>query len=243
MKDYLQDIVRNTYTLGVIDTVKIVGTEKETQLHTISIDNSVVIKARFHNVLPDFIGIFGMPNLNKLNTVLNIPEYREDANITVITKDDNGTKIPSSINFTNAVGDFKNEYRLMNQATIEEKLKTPKFKGAQWHVEFEPSVQAIQRLKFQASANSEETSFTIKQEKKDIKVYFGDHSTHAVNFIFNYDTAGTLTKTMSYPVGIILSVLNLSGDKTIKISDNGVMLITVDSGLGLYEYILPAQTK
>jgi hypothetical protein len=48
---------------------------------------------------------------------------------------------------------------------------------------------------------------------------------------------------MSYPVGIILSVLNLSGDKTIKISDNGVMLITVDSGLGLYEYILPAQTK
>jgi hypothetical protein len=118
MKDYLQDIVRNTYTLGVIDTVKIVGTEKETQLHTISIDNSVVIKARFHNVLPDFIGIFGMPNLNKLNTVLNIPEYREDANITVITKDDNGTKIPSSINFTNAVGDFKNEYRLINQATI-----------------------------------------------------------------------------------------------------------------------------
>ncbi|MGA1048286.1 MAG: hypothetical protein ACO3UU_09760, partial [Minisyncoccia bacterium] len=69
------------------------------------------------------------------------------------------------------------------------------------------------------------------------------HSTHAGNFIFNYDTAGTLTKTMSYPVGIILSVLNLSGDKTIKISDNGVMLITVDSGLGLYEYILPAQTK
>ena len=243
MKDYLQDIVKNTYTLGVIDTVKIVGTEKETQLHTISMDNSVVIKARFHNVLPDFIGTFGMPNLNKLNTILNIPEYREDAEISVITKDDNGVRIPSNITFLNSTKDFKNEYRLMNQATIEEKLKTPKFKGAQWHVEFEPTVQAIQRLKFQASANSEETSFTIKQEKTDIKVFFGDHSTHAGNFTFNFDTVGAITKTMSYPVSIVLGILNLAGDKTIKISDNGVMLITVDSGLCLYEYILPAQTK
>lgn len=243
MKDYLQDIVKNTYTLGVIDTVKIVGTEKETQLHTVSMDNSVVIKARFHNTLPDFIGTFGMPNLNKLNTILNIPEYKEDANITVITKDDDGKKVPSSINFSNSAGDFKNEYRLMNQATIEEKLKTPKFKGAPWHVEFEPTVQAIQRLKFQSTANNEETYFTIRQEKKDIKVFFGDHSTHAGNFVFNYDTQGSISKTMSYPVGIILNILGLSGDKLIKISDNGVMLITVDSGLGLYEYILVAQTK
>lgn len=243
MKDYLQDIVKNTYTLGVIDTVKIVGTEKETQLHTISMDNSVVIKARFHNVLPDFIGVFGMPNLNKLNTILNIPEYKEDADITVITKDENGARVPSSITFLNSTKDFKNEYRLMNQVTIEEKLKTPKFKGAQWHVEFEPTVQAIQRLKFQASANSEETSFTIKQDKKDIKVFFGDHSTHAGNFTFNFDTEGSITKSMSYPVSTVLNILNLAGDKTIKISDNGVMLITVDSGLGLYEYILPAQTK
>ena len=243
MKDYLQDIVKNTYTLGVIELVKIIGTEKDTLLYAVSVDNTVVIKARFHNTVPDFIGTFGMPNLNKLNTVLNIPEYKDDANIGVVTKTVDDQAMPSYIQFSNKIGDFKNEYRLMSQATIDERLKTPKFKGAQWHVEFEPTVAGIQRLKFQASANSEETTFNIKQENNDIKMYFGDHSTHAGNFVFQSDVSGKLSKQTSYPVAIVIAILNLPGDKTMKISDNGVMLITVDSGLGLYEYIVPAQTK
>ena len=177
MKDYLQDIVKNTYTLGVIDLVKIVGTAKETTLNTMSSENKVVIKAKFHDVIPDFIGTFGMPNLNKLNTILNIPEYREDADITVKTKKVDDVEVPSYISFNNKTGDFTNEYRLMNQTTIDEMLKTPKFKGANWNIEFEPSAQNIQRLRFQASANSEETSFAFKQENRNLKIFFGDHST------------------------------------------------------------------
>ena len=243
MKDYLQDIVKNTYTLGVIELVKTIGTEKDTLLYAVSVDNTVVIKARFHNTVPDFIGTFGMPNLNKLNTILNIPEYKDDANIGVVNKMVEQQSVPSYIQFSNKLSDFKNEYRLMTQATIDERIKTPKFKGAQWHVEFEPTVAGIQRLKFQASANSEETTFYIKQENNDIKMYFGDHSTHAGNFVFQSDVSGKLTKQTSYPVAIVIAILNLPGDKTMKISDNGVMMITVDSGLGLYEYIIPAQTK
>ncbi len=242
MKDYLQDIVKNTYTLGVIDLVKIVGTQKETTLNTMSSDNSVVIKAKFHNVIPEFQGTFGMPNLNKLNTILNIPEYREDANITVKTKKANDIDVPSYISFDNKSADFTNEYRLMNQSTIEEMLKTPKFKGANWNIEFEPSNQNIQRLRFQASANSEETSFAFKQENKNLKIFFGDHSTHAGNFVFQADVTGNLSKQTYYPVGIVLAVLNLAGDKRIKLTDS-VMLITVDSGLAVYEYIIPALTK
>ena len=37
MKDYLQDIVKNTYTLGVIELVKIIGTEKDTLLYAVSV--------------------------------------------------------------------------------------------------------------------------------------------------------------------------------------------------------------
>ena len=40
-----------------------------------------------------------------------------------------------------------------------------------------------------------------------------------------------------------MSILNLAGDKTIKIADAGAMMITVDSGLAEYDYILPAQSK
>ena len=48
------------------------------------------------------------------------------------------------IHFENEGGDFKNDYRFMNKAIIEEKLKSVKFKGASWEVEFEPSVASIQ---------------------------------------------------------------------------------------------------
>ena len=57
----------------------------------------------------------------------------------------NGEVVPTHIPkyFENATGDFQNDYRFMNKAIIEEKLKTVKFKGANWNVTFSPSVAAI----------------------------------------------------------------------------------------------------
>jgi hypothetical protein len=40
-----------------------------------------------------------------------------------------------------------------------------------------------------------------------------------------------------------MGILSLPGDKTYKISDEGASMITVDSGIAMYEYTLPAQTK
>jgi hypothetical protein len=41
----------------------------------------------------------------------------------------------------------------------------------------------------------------------------------------------------------VQSILNLPGDIIMKISDEGAMVITVDSGMAKYDYILPAQAK
>jgi len=40
-----------------------------------------------------------------------------------------------------------------------------------------------------------------------------------------------------------LSILSLPGDKKYRISDQGATEITVDSGLAVYQYLLPAQSK
>ena len=61
---------------------------------------------------------------------------------------------------------FKNEYKLMGQALVNEKLKTVKFKGASWQVDFEPSVTSITRMKLQAAAHTEESVFLVKTEGK-----------------------------------------------------------------------------
>jgi hypothetical protein len=40
-----------------------------------------------------------------------------------------------------------------------------------------------------------------------------------------------------------MGILALSGNKIMRISDDGAMQITVDSGIALYTYTLPAQSK
>ena len=41
----------------------------------------------------------------------------------------------------------------------------------------------------------------------------------------------------------VISILNLAGDKTMRFSDEGVAEITVNSGLAVYTYKIPAQSK
>jgi hypothetical protein len=243
MKDYLQDIVQHTHSLGIIDLVKITGTDSITSIDAVSEERTAIVQAQFHNAVPEFVGTFGMPNLGKLNTILNIPEYKDDAKLSITTRDKDGVTEPSGVHFENKAGDFKNDYRFMTAEVVNDKLKTVKFKGVKWGVEIEPSVAAIQRLRFQAQANSEETTFIARVENGNLMFYFGDHSSHAGNFVFAHDVAGTLTKAWAWPVSAVISILSLSGDKMIRFSDEGAAQITVDSGLAVYNYILPAQQK
>lgn len=243
MKDHLLDIVQHTHGLGVIDLVKIVGTDAETKLEAIAEDRSVILQAKFKGVVGEFVGTFGMPNLGKLNTILNIPEYKEDAAITVNRQNKEDESVPVGVHFENKAGDFKNDYRFMAAEIVNDKLKTVRMKAVNWNVDIVPAAVNIQRLKFQASANSEENNFLAKTENGDLKFYFGDHSSHAGNFVFAQGVSGKLTKSWAWPVAVVISILSLPGDKTFKISDEGAAMITVDSGIAEYNYILPAQTK
>jgi hypothetical protein len=240
MRDHLLDLVEHTHDLGVIDLVKITGDDKSTAINGIAEDRSVVVEGQFAGPHADFVGTFGMPNLSKLKILLNLQEYREGADLSLTRKD---TGAADGINFKNATGDFKNNYRFMASEIVNEKLKTVKFKGVNWNIEFEPTVAAIQRLKMQAQANAEEVNFQAKTENGDLKFYFGDHSTHAGNFVFQPGVTGTLKRAWSWPIKTVISILDLTGDKTFKISDDGAAMITVDSGLAVYNYILPAQSK
>ena len=240
MRDYLLDLVEHTYDLGCIDLVKIVGDTSKTEIVGLAEDLSVVIRGNFHNPVADFVGTFGMPNLGKLKTLLNLQEYREDAKLT-ITKRADGE--PDGITFENKIGDFKNNYRFMASGIVNEKLKTAKIRPVTWHIEFEPTNAAIQRLKWQMSANAEEANFQAKTENGYLKFFFGDHSTHSGNFVFHPGVSGQLKRAWAWPAKQFVSIMDLTGDKKVRISDDGAAEITVDSGLAVYQYLLPAQSK
>lgn len=244
MKDYLLDLVEHTHALGIIDLVKIVGTDEETQFGAYSDDQTVVVSGSFKTPIPEFAGTFGMPNLSKLKTIIGFDDYDANAKINLIREDRDGEKdVPVRIHFETATGDFVNDYRLMLKYIVEDKVKNVKFKGANWDVEFEPTVAGISRLKKQASANSEEPTFNTKTENGDLKIYFGDPSTHSGNFVFQPGVTGTLSRAWNWPVKVFLAIMDLPGDKKIRMADAGAVEIVVDSGLATYRYLLPAQAK
>jgi hypothetical protein len=246
MKDILKDIVAHTHALGFLNLVK-VSNDEGTTIDSMAEDRSVILSATAHTPVAEFKGTFGMPNLDKLALHLKNPEYQKDAKIQVVEAERNGETVPTHIHFENNAGDFQNDYRFMNKAIIEEKLKTVKFKGAAWNVTFQPSIGAIGRMKLQAAAHSEEPVFNVTTAETggvtDLVFSFGDASTHAGKFVFETNVQGSLTHTWSWPVAQVQAILNLDGDVTMSISDQGAMQITVDSGLVKYDYILPAQSK
>jgi len=242
MKSILQDIVAHTNKLGFLNIVKITGTEDKTQIDSMADDRTVIMFAETTDPYPDMIGTYGMPQLEKLRYLLDGKEYQEDAKIEVVTAERNGETIPVGLHFENKDGDFKNDYRFMNQDIINEKLKTVKFRGVTWNVEVEPTIAAIQRFQFQAGANTEHTSFLAKVDGDKLTFTFGDLSSHGGEFVFATGVTGKISKSQTWPVAPVLSILKIADANNAKISfsDQGAMQITLDSGLATYKYIIPA---
>ena len=241
MKDNLQDLIQYTFGLSNIDLIKVTGTDKQTLISAVAEDKTLIIEGTFHTPLADFIGVFGMPNLGKLKTILSFGDiYDSNAKINV---ERNNEDAPTNIHFETKTGNFVSDYRLMAKSIVEEKVKNVTFRGATWDVTFEPSIEGITYLKKQALVNNEETTFVTKTEGTNLRVYFGDASTHSGNAVFQSNIKGSLKRSWQWPVKVFLSIMDLPGNKTVNISDSGVAEITVDSGLSTYRYLLPAQSK
>lgn len=240
MKDNLQDLIKYTNSVDGIDLIKVTGTDTQTNIIGISEDKTVIVEGTFNTVIPDFTGVFGIPNLGALKIKLDIEEYEKDA---VITVSKNKEDEPEAIKFQNKANDCNNEHRLMAKAIIEERIKNFSFRGVKWNVTFEPAVANIQRFKRQIAAHNSEQHFTAKTVNNDLKFFIGDPSTHNASFVFYSGITGTLSKAWRWPIKVFLSIMDLPGDKTVKISDEGAVEITVDSGLATYCYRIPAQAK
>lgn len=243
MKDFLQDLVAHTHSLGVIPLVKIIATNEETLIEGRAEDKTVILYGKTLAPVAEFNGTFGMPNLNKLDIILKCPEYKEKETIVPVKETHNGELVHTALHFENELGDFQNDYRLMKPEIINTKLKSANFLGANWDIDFAPNIASIQRLTFQSSVHSEETMFETIYDNGNLIFKFGDANTHAGSFIFEPNVSGKLKKSWLWPVKQVISILNLTGDITMQISDGGMMQITVNSGIAEYKYLIPALTK
>lgn len=242
MRDYLLDMVKHTLPLAAFAQLRIDSNADATEISATEGEKQMVLRAKTHSPIPQFASTFGIPNLALLNTLLNIPEYDASAAITLMSKQHEGTAIPFNISFKNAAGDFQNDFRLMSAKVIESMEPKLNFNVKSWPVEFVPTANALQRLKYQVSALPDEKTVEFRVKDGKITASVGDASSHTGSFVFQDGVSATANHTIPVPSNFVVGALNMVGDKTIRMGDLGVM-ITVDSGLVSYDYIIPMVTK
>lgn len=246
MKDYLLDLIQHSTCTGTFDLVKVDSTKDNVSItaYEAKVEPRIIMFGTYNAPFFGFDYTFGMPNLNKLKIILGFDEYGENSKSDInYQKDDEGNDIPSGINFISSTNDFVNKYRFMAKSAITEKYGKPNFSGTNFAAEFEPSLAGVLRLKKQFQVLSEFDNFTIKLQNNDLVIDIGDPSTQFASFTFQSGVNGTLKRPWLYPVKLFLSILDLPGDKKIRLSDDGICEIVVNSGLATWQYYIPAHAK
>jgi hypothetical protein len=245
-RDIVQDVVKHTAGLGFITSVKVTGTDESTTLDAMDADRTVILQAKLHNNVTEFTGEFGLGNLGFLAGVSALQNYQaEDATVDVVSRERNGVSVPDHLMFKDKDGNT-DQYRFMSKEIIEQTLQTVKFKGVEWDVTFEPTKAKVAELQAVAGIyGGIEPNFTVKTVDGNLIITVGaaDGSfTGKRTFAMNVN--GEITEGYAWPLNQVLAILKLgmSGACVMQISKKGALMISVDSGIGKYDYILPALT-
>jgi len=244
-KSVLLDVVKHTAGLGIIENIKVTGAD-DTRLDAIDPDRTVILQARMHDTVGDFDGEFGMGNLGLLSNLTKLSDYAGDgASIKVLRQERNGSEVPTTIVFEDGQGS-KDQYRFMSKEIVDQAMKIAKFKGAEWKVEVQPSAAKVQQLAEVASIYSGvEPTFNVKTEEGALVFEVGSTEGGIVGrrkFAENVD--GELGSVWSYNLATALNILKLGMNGTCMMRfGEGVCQIDVDSGIGVYSYIMPAISR
>jgi len=245
MKDILLDVVKHINNIGGFEHARITGTTEVTELEALDVDKSCILKGTFNEVVPEFEGTIGLGNIGFLNSILNLHDYQEESKISVTTSERNGETTPSGLTFENNSGSI-DRYRFMSKEILDQTMKKVDFKGAKWNVTLEPTKISVGQFASFASAYSstKQEIFTIITENNNLVFQLGsfDGNNNGGKRIFARNVDGELTQNWSWRITPVLEALKLgmSGTCVMKVSDQGVLQITVDSGIGTYNYYFPA---
>lgn len=236
----LRDIVKFT-SLGFIDTLRITGTEEETRIESISLKESVVLKAKLATPSPDLIGQFGMGNLNILKGFVEIANFRADgAKVQVKRRERNGEEVPEKISFIDAHGQTLN-YRLMAKEIVSEQ---PKMMPIKWDVSFKPTKSNIENFAKVASILSGvHKEFVPKVQNGNLYFYLGGENTamHDGVVIFAEGINGKLRSSPHWSISTLLAVLKLAdeaSDCRMELDSDGLLGITLETNTAEYQYLM-----
>lgn len=237
--DAMRDIIKHTHSLGFIEMVKFVGTDKEAKIEAIDADKTVVLYGEMYQPLKEIQATVGLSRLAQLKGFIDL---HGKSTVTVEEENRSGVVVPTELKFDNLAGEVA-AYRFMSETMANEQIKVPPFKGATWNITLKPEKVKVERLNaYQGILGGFEKRFIVSTKNDVLNFAIGSGPTDRSNIPFATGIAGSLKHQWSWPLTQVLSILKLNDNETVTLhfSDMGAMKIEVDSGTGRYNYILPA---
>jgi len=246
IKDTMKDVLRHTHDLGIFEMVKIKGTTELTEVETVDADKTVIFKGEMNNPVVDFVdATVGLSRMGVLKGYLQYPDFEhENATVRVVTQDRNGESVPTEVEFISENGTDAH-YRFMLADVINQQLKDIKFKGAEFDVNIEPSQKMMKDLTyFNTILAAYEANFMPKTEEGALYFHVGDGGSDRTKILIDNNVEGEINTEWKWPLDVVLKILRLGDNSNLVMSFNnqGLLQIKVDSGMGIYTYLLPARS-
>ena len=246
IKDTMKDVIRHTHDLGIFEMVKIKGTAETTEVETVDADKTVIFKGVMNNPVPDFIdATVGLSRMGVLKGYLQYPDFdAEDATVSVKTQERNEETVPVEVEFVSANGTDAH-YRFMLADVINQQLKDIKFKGAEFEVNIVPTQKMMKDLTyFNTVLAAYEANFSPKTDNGALYFHVGDGGSDRTKILIDNNVEGEITTDWKWPLDVVLKILRLGDNANLVMSFNnqGLLQIKVDSGMGVYTYLLPARS-
>ena len=246
MLTILKDLSAHLSPLGTLETIRVEQDADSIKIIGLEANNQYFLEATAKINAIDIGGVFGMSNFGRLHYLLGNPEYKVNStiDIKIEPRGKDQVAVPILIEFSNEAGDFKNVYRFISSSIPSvKKLTELSYTKAKWNTEFEPSLKSVERFKSMSGAFASEQVFKFKLEKEDLIVSFGEANTDSGDFVFHTGIKNKVDTVNYWPAGAFSSILSLDGKKTFRLSPDGMMFITIDSGLIVYEFMILALAK
>jgi hypothetical protein len=238
----LSDIVRNVGSLTAIEMVKVIGTCRDAKLETIDYHESVVIFGEMYGPIDGINSTIGMGDLRLFKNIVQAPWFDPSSIKTTVVKA--ARNHSDYLMFETSKGD-EYRYQLMSQGYVDQVVKVPPFKGATFQICAVLAQEAIDLLKYwyrTLEGYSPDRFYVAVTPKGRLMFTIGDVSD--CKKLVMAEGVGTLRNRFSYPTKKVLDVLALNSTSkslVLSISDQGVMKLDVDSGLGKYRFLFPGK--
>jgi hypothetical protein len=243
--DNIKDILKHTLGVPSIEMVKLYGLDGVTFVEGMSPKQGVVFRGALLKHIPELEGTaVGLTRLRVLQGYTNFPPFKENPDgVSIVTQERSEKHIPTEI-FFKAVGGHTSRYRFMAEAIINNAVSVPKFNDVTWDIEVRPTKKAVDDLKYFASLlGSYENTFSLTFKNNNLYMNVGADAADKAVILFSEEVGGVIPDHFRWELNDVINILKLgeNSECTMSLSSVGGLQISINSGLGVYTYIMPAR--